>query len=120
MQILTIRKVFEAFKPNSKHSTQIRSTRTIQKGFEAFSNANSKHSKEIRSIRIQIRTTSKGFKEFQCTFKPFEWDSKHSDANYNNSEGVRSIRIQIRTTWQGIQMQIRSLIKGFEAFECKL
>ena len=50
MQILSIRKGFEAFKTDSKHSKQIRS---IRKRFEAFktdlkhSNANSNHLKGI-------------------------------------------------------------------------
>ena len=41
-------------------------------------------------------------------FEPFEKDSKHSNANSNHSKGIRSIRMQIRT-----------IQKGFEVFECK-
>ena len=38
----------------------------------------------------------------------FEREWKHLIANFNHSKGIRSIRIQIRT-----------IRKGFEAFECK-
>ena len=40
--------------------------------------------------------------------QPFERDSKLSNAISNHSKGIGSIRIQIRT-----------IRKGFEAFECK-
>ena len=62
------------------------------------SNPNSNHSKGIRSIRMQIRTTRKGFKAFECKFEPLERDSKHSNANSNHSKGIRSIRMQILTS----------------------
>ena len=58
MQILTIRKVFEAleskyepFERDSKHSS-----------------ANSNHSSQIRSIQMQILTIWKGFEAFKCEF----------------------------------------------------
>ena len=38
----------------------------------------------------------------------FERDSKHSNGNSNHSKGIRSIQLQIRT-----------IKKGFIAFECK-
>ena len=41
------------------------------------STANSNHSKGIRSIRIEIKTTRKGFEAFECKFEPFERDSNH-------------------------------------------
>ena len=127
MQIQTIWKEFEAFdckfKPferDSKHT-----------------NANSYHSNQIRSIRMQIPTIQTKCEAFECKFKPFmkfqgltlkckfeqfERDSKHlivnlnrSNANsnnltasLNNSKGIRSIQIQIRT-----------IQKGFEALKCK-
>ena len=92
IQILTIRKKFEAFKCKfepfervSKHSNEIRA---IRKGFKAFkwkpferyskhSNSNSNHSKEIRSIQMQIRTIRKGLEALELNFEPFEMDSKH-------------------------------------------
>ena len=64
MQILTIRKGFEAFKFK----------------FEPFerdlkhSNANSNHSKGIQSIRMQIQTIQKGFEAFEWKFESFERD----------------------------------------------
>ena len=57
---------------------------------------------------MQILTISTKFEAFECKFKPFEQDSKHSNANSNRSKGIRSIRIEIRT-----------IRKGFEAFEYK-
>ena len=61
MQILTIRRGFEAFeskfkplKKDSKHSDD-----------------NSNHSKGIRRIRMKIRTIRKGFEAFECKFEPF-------------------------------------------------
>ena len=60
MQILNIRKGFEAFEPNSKHS-----------------NANSNPLNEIRNFRMQILTIRKGFEVFECKFKPFKRDLKH-------------------------------------------
>ena len=83
------------------------------------SNRNSNYSKGIRNIQMQIRTIWKGFKVFECKFEPFKRDSigifepfekdlKHSNPNSNHSKVIRSIRIQIQTIW-----------KGLEAFECK-
>ena len=72
---------------------------------------------------MQIRTIRKGFEAFDCKFEPFERtfeafelqirtiqirDSKHSNANSNPSNEFRIIRMQILT-----------IRKGFEAFECK-
>ena len=71
MQILTIRKGFEAFERDSKHS-----------------NAKSNHSKEIRSFRIQIQTIRKGFEVFETKFETFERDSKHSNAHSNHSKEI--------------------------------
>ena len=57
---------------------------------------------------MQIRTIRKGFEVFECKFKPFERDSKHSNANSNDSKGIRCIWMQ---TW--------TIRKGFVGFECK-
>ena len=76
----------------------------------------------IRSIEMQIRTTQKGFKAFDCKFEPFERDSKHSNAHSNHSKGFRSILMQIRANSKGIgsiRIQIRTIGNGFEAFESK-
>ena len=89
----------------------------MRKGFEAFER-DSKHSKVIRSIRMQIRTIRKefkacewkfeefesdskycnensnhlkGFDAFECKFEPFEKVSKHLNANLSHSKGIRSI-----------------------------
>ena len=43
-------------------------------------------------------------------FEPFERDLKHSNANSNHSKEIWSIWMQI---------QIRTIEKGYEAFECK-
>ena len=102
MQIPTIQKGFEAFEPNSKHS-----------------NANSNPSNEIQSIRMQIQTIQNGLEAFECKFKSFERDSKHANANSNHSKRIRSIRIQIRSTRKGIRIQIQTIRKGLEPFECK-
>ena len=86
MQILTIRKGFEAFECK----------------FEPFerdskgSNENSNQLKGIQSIRKQILTIRKGFKAFERKFEPFQTDLKHSNANSNNSKGFCSILIEIR------------------------
>ena len=65
MEILTIRKIFEAFeckfepfKRYSKHSI-----------------ANSNHSKGIRSVEMQILAIRKGFEEFKIQFDQFKRDS---------------------------------------------
>ena len=85
MQILTIRKGFEAFECK----------------FEPFerdsklSTPNSNDSKGILSFQIQFLTFQKGFDAFEYNFKPFERDSRHSNANSNHSKGIRSIRMQI-------------------------
>ena len=103
----------EAFECNSEHLKVIRSI--LMKSLT------------IRSIRMQIPTIRKGFKAFECKFKPFESDSKnyeckfepferdskHSNANLNQSKGIGSIRMQILS----IGMQIRTIRKGFESFE---
>ena len=60
-------------------------------------------------MRMQILTIQKGFKAFECKFKPFERDLKHSNENSNISKAIQSI-----------SMQIRAIRKGLEAFECKL
>ena len=54
---------------------------------------------------MQILTIRKGFEALECKIETFEWDSKHSNANSKLSKGIRSI-----------QMQILTLLKGFEAF----
>ena len=94
MQYVTIGKGLKHSNPNSNHSKGIRIIQmqilTIRKGFEAVeskfdieafesqfeplemdskhSNANSNHSKGIRSNQIQIRTTRKGFEAFKWKF----------------------------------------------------
>ena len=50
---------------------------------------------------MQIRT-------IKNRFEAFESDSKYSNENSNHSIGIRSI-----------QMRIRTIRKGFKAFECK-
>ena len=54
---------------------------------------------------MQIRTIRNGFEALKCKFEPFERDSKDSNANANYSKG----------NWS-IEMQIRTIVKGFEAF----
>ena len=64
MQILTIRKEFEAFEgkfePFEKDSKHL--------------NANSNHSKGFRSNRMHIETIWKGLEAFERKFEPFEMD----------------------------------------------
>ena len=89
MQILTIRKGFEALEcklePLERDSKHL--------------NGNSNHSKGIQSIRIQILTFQiKCFvmqiqKGFESNFEPLERDSKHLNANTNHSKGIRSFQI---------------------------
>jgi len=74
MEILTIRRGFEAvecnFKPlerDTKHSIPI-----------------SNHSKGIRSIRIYIRTLETRFEGFESKFEPFDRHLTHSNANSNH------------------------------------
>ena len=126
MQIRTIRKGFEAFEskfepferdskhsnpnskysnPNSKHSNP---NSKHSNPNSKHSNPNLNHSKGIRSIRIQIRTTWKGFEAFECKFESFERDSKHSNANSNPLNEIQII-------W----MQILTVQKGFEPLESK-
>ena len=133
MQILTIRKGFEAFECK----------------FEPFDrdlkhlNANSNHLKGIRSIRMQIWKGIQGilmqilivrtrFEAFECKFKPFDRDSKHSNAKSNHLKGIW---MQILTIWKdskhsnansnnsnqilSIWMRILTVQKEFEVFECK-
>ena len=70
---------------------------------------------------MQIRNIWKGFEAFECKFKPFEKDSKHSKV-------IQSIQMQIRTISNNskhskvilsILMQILTFWKEFEAFKCK-
>ena len=133
---------------NSNHSKRIRSIpmqieiilkafQTLESKLEPYkrvsrnSNPKSNHSKGIQSIRIQIRTLQTRFEAFESKFEPFERDLKHSNANSNHSKGIRSTRTQILTIWngiliqirstrQGIRMQIRRFLRGFEAVECKI
>ena len=58
MQILTIRKEFEAFE--CKFQPFERDSKHL--------NPNSNYSNEIRSIRMQIWTIQKGLKAFKCIF----------------------------------------------------
>ena len=55
------------------------------------------------TIRMQILTIQKGFEAFECKFKPFERDSKHSNPNSNYLKGIRKIRMQILTIWKGFE-----------------
>ena len=77
MQILTIRKGFEAFEYK----------------FETF--------EKIRSIRMQIRTIQKAFAAFESKFEVLKRHLKHSNANTNHSKGIWSIRMQILTVQKG-------------------
>ena len=67
---------------------------------------------------MEIRIIRKGLEGFEYTFEPFEWDSKHLNANssirkllqgfdckFEHFKGIRSV-----------EMQIRTIRKGFEAF----
>ena len=69
---------------------------------------------------MQFQTIRKGFEAFEVKFEPFERDSKYLNVNSNHSKEIRSIRIQILTIWKGSEaMQILTIQKWFEAFECK-
>ena len=67
---------------------------------------------------MQILNIWTKFEAFECKLEPFKRDSKHSNANSNlemdskhsnaNSNHSKRILMEIRTIW-----------KGFEAFECK-
>ena len=57
---------------------------------------------------MQIWTFRKEFEALVSKFKPFERDSMLSNPIWNLSKGIQGIRIQILT-----------IRKGFEAFECK-
>ena len=76
MEILTIRKRFEAFKSKLKPFERD----------SKHSNANSNHFKGIRSIRMQIRK-----------------DSKHLNLNLNDLKGIQSIQMQILTIQKGFE-----------------
>ena len=110
MQILTNRKEFDTFefkfeplKPNSKHS-----------------NGNSNFSKGIQSILMQKWNPLNGIRTIQMHIESdshhlssnfnyqVEQDSKRLNANSSYSKGIRSIWMQILTIW-----------KKPEAFECK-
>ena len=62
MQILTTRKLFEAFECKFEPFESI----------SKHSNANSNICKGIRSIRMQIVSIQKEFEVFDCKFAPFE------------------------------------------------
>ena len=49
----------------------------------------------------------------KCKFEPLERDSNHSNANANFSKGIRRIQMQIRTIRKGFE----ALKFKFEAFE---
>ena len=84
---------------------------------------------------MQIRSIRKVLEAFECKFEPFESDSKHSNANSSHLKVIRSIQMQIRTIRKGfeafkwnsrhskgiqiIQMQILTIRKVFEAFWLK-
>ena len=121
----------------------------LEFGFESFEslqngqNLHSSASHPFRVVRISIRMLRNPFELLEFAFECFEsfsngqnlhsnssnhfrmvricirMHSKQSNANSNRSTGMRSIRIQIRTTRQGIRIQIRSLLWGFKAIECK-
>ena len=57
---------------------------------------------------MQIRIIQNGFEAFNSKFESFEKDSKLSNPISNISKWI----------W-GIRMQILTIRKGFEAFECK-
>ena len=73
MQILTIRKGFEALEFKFE---------SIRKRFEVFM--------QIRTIRKRFKAFEWKFKPFEkhskCKFEPFERDSKHSNAHSNHSK----------------------------------
>ena len=131
---------------NPLHSTLLYITLPIRKGFEAFKstfepfgrdskhlNENSNHLKGIRSIRMQILTIQTKFETFKCKFEPFEGDSKHSNSYSSHWKGFKAFESkfepfersknsnvnsnrskEIRSIW----MQIETIRKGFEGFEC--
>ena len=69
---------------------------TIRKRFEAFekdSNANTNHSNQIRYIQMQILTIRKAFEAFKSKFESFERDSKHLHQISNLSKGIRSFQM---------------------------
>ena len=86
--------------------------------------ANSNYSKKIPSIQIskpRDLNHSKGIRSFECSFEPFESHSKHSNGNSNHSNGIRNIRMLIRTIRKGFEafeFKLQTIRKRFEAFEC--
>ena len=141
------RKVSNANSKHSKGIRSIRfQNYTIRKGFETFeskfkrfekdskrSNANSNHLKGIRSIRMQILTIQTKFETFKCKFEPFEGDSKHSNSYSSHWKGFKAFESKFEPfersknsnvnsnrskEIRSIRMQIETIRKGFEGFEC--
>ena len=143
MQIRTIQKgfegfetTFEPFQRDSNHSKAnlnlfkgIRSIqlkfKIIRKGFKAFKynfelfevfKYKFESFKRDSKLSNHIRTISGGFESFQCKFEQSERDSKHLTLNSNHPKWIQSFQIQFRT-FRSFQMEIRTIQKGFEAFE---
>ena len=122
---------------------QIETIRTKLKAFECkflpfeweskHLNTSLNHSKGIRSIRMQILTIQK---EFECKFKPLEKRFKELGHNFEQLQrdlkhsNVSSNRLKTDSKrWNATsnhlkkirnsRMQIRTIRKGFEAFEYK-
>ena len=142
MEIQNIWKWFEAFEykfdkfeRDSKHSNvnynHSKGIWSVECKFEQFeryskcSNSDSNHSKGFEAFECKLT-------QCECKLKPFErvrnirmqilsirMDSKHWNANSNHSKGIQIIRMQILTIQRSIQMQIRTIWKGFESFKCK-
>ena len=75
-------------------------------------------------MRMQIRTIQKGFDKFY----PLELDWNHSNANSNYSKGLVAFKPNLKHLnansnhskgIRNMQMQIRTIQKGFEVFESK-
>ena len=79
----------------------------IQKGIEAFEYRFEPFERDSNHSNANTNTR-KGFEAFESEFEPLEKVSKHSNANLNHLKGIRNIGMQILTVQ-----------KRFEAFECK-
>ena len=84
IQILTIRKGFEAFE--CKFEPFERDSK--------YSNANSNHSKGIQSIRMPIRGIRIQILTIRNGFEALEAIERHLNGNSNNSNQIRSIRME--------------------------
>jgi len=84
-------KGFKAFKcklePFERVSKHLNAILTLKRD----SNHSNATSNEIQSIQMLILTIGKGFEAFECKFKLFEWESKHSKANSSHSKEIQCI-----------------------------